>query len=264
MRCWPGVRQARRALGFADPRAESLAESLGGACWPRPGSPTSTSNGRSLSMVSAIGWICGWGVTWSRSMAWRIPAPSRRVGSLTGRRAGAPRRAAAPGSHLRAGARDVARGLGRPHRAGRQDAMVRVRAEEAVTRARFGPCCRLTGRAGARIRAHSADRGLFVDPTCNALLVAAYVRSGARAAAITPRYMWRPQAAASGAVPGGRREAGGGGGGGGGAGGRRSPRGAGARRRGRRAGRSRRPRWAAGTPAASPGRTGRPPAGLVM
>ncbi|MBV9830653.1 MAG: hypothetical protein JOZ82_03595, partial [Marmoricola sp.] len=26
---WPGVRQARRALAFADPRAESLAESLG-------------------------------------------------------------------------------------------------------------------------------------------------------------------------------------------------------------------------------------------
>ncbi len=26
---WPGVRQARRALGFADPRAETLAESLG-------------------------------------------------------------------------------------------------------------------------------------------------------------------------------------------------------------------------------------------
>jgi hypothetical protein len=139
MWCWPGVRQARRALGFADRRAESLAESLGRCLlvdagfvhvdlqWPI--AVNGTTYWVDLRVGCHLVEIDGLAKYLPQDVGGLADRPMREILREERRRQAA---ICAEGLGIsRLGWDDL---IGR----GRVDAMARVRAEEAVTRSRFG------------------------------------------------------------------------------------------------------------------------------
>jgi hypothetical protein len=140
MWCWPGVRRARRALGFADPRAESLAESMGRCLLADAGFVDIDPQ-----WPIVVNGVCYWVDLRVGCHLVEIDGLAKYLPQDAGGLADRPTRAVLRDERQRQAA-ICAQGLGMSRLGwddligrGRRDAMARLRAEEAVTRSRFGP-----------------------------------------------------------------------------------------------------------------------------